>query len=65
MRAPDLQKLVNTFGGVDQIPPEMWAKYDAAIREWRNEHRDKVREEQFRNQGGAKPQPRRKKAAIR
>ena len=28
---PDLQKLVEVFGGYDTIPPEAWVEFDASI----------------------------------
>jgi hypothetical protein len=32
--APDLQQLVERFGGYDKITAEAWAAYDAAMAEW-------------------------------
>jgi hypothetical protein len=61
-RSPDLQKLVNFSGGFHQISPEMWGKYDAAVAEWRNGIRDKIREEQFQNRAGNRVGPQRKKS---
>jgi hypothetical protein len=31
---PNLQKLVEKYGGYDRIPPEVWTKYDAALKRW-------------------------------
>ena len=32
--APDLQKLVDDWGGWEKIPAEAWARHDAAWRTW-------------------------------
>jgi hypothetical protein len=31
---PDLQKLVETHGGFDRIPPEAWEAFNRDMREW-------------------------------
>jgi hypothetical protein len=36
---PDLQELVQRWGGYDRIPPEAWSEYDLALAEWRNMRR--------------------------
>jgi hypothetical protein len=37
-QAPDLQALVEKFGGYHKITPEAWAEHDAAMAQW---HRDR------------------------
>lgn len=32
--SPSLQDLVETYGGYDKIPPEVWAEYDALVKDW-------------------------------
>jgi hypothetical protein len=32
--APDLQTLVERFGGYDKITPERWAEHDEAMHQW-------------------------------
>jgi hypothetical protein len=38
---PDLQQLVERYGGYSRVPPEAWAKIDAAMAAW--ERRRRVR----------------------
>ena len=33
---PDLQELVQQYGGYDKITPEAWAEYNLALIEWKN-----------------------------
>ena len=47
--APNLQDLVARYGGYDKIPPEAWARWDAANAEWQQRRRMIVREENARS----------------
>jgi hypothetical protein len=47
---PDLQALVDRFGGYDKITPEAWAEHDAAVARYRAAKIEKLREEQMQNQ---------------
>lgn len=38
-RAPDLQQLVEQYGGYDKITPEAWARHDEAMRKWHVDRR--------------------------
>jgi hypothetical protein len=38
-RPPDLQELVERFGGYEKISPEAWAEFAAAMAEWDIERR--------------------------
>ena len=38
-KAPDLQKLVEQYGGYDKITPEAWARHDEAMRKWHTDRR--------------------------
>jgi hypothetical protein len=38
-RAPDLQALVERFGGYAKIPAEAWKEYDAAMAQWHIDRR--------------------------
>jgi hypothetical protein len=40
--APDLQKLVEQFGGYDKITPEAWQKYDADMEAWQGKRREET-----------------------
>lgn len=39
MRAPDLQRLVQRFGGYWSVPPDVWKAYRKAVAQWEQEVR--------------------------
>ncbi len=40
--APDLQALVERFGGYARVPPEAWAEFDRAKERWEAERKARL-----------------------
>jgi hypothetical protein len=65
-KAPDLQKLVERFGGYDRITPEAWAEHDAAMAQWHIDRRLHTAGNYFEGrkpEAKSKPKPTRRRLA--
>jgi hypothetical protein len=59
-RAPDLQRLVESFGGYDKISAEVWEKYDEAVKQWQANRLAVILNEQYCSPTPPRPRTRRK-----